>query len=86
MKKRMILPVFALMLGIAAAFGQPLSQLAFYLDDNGNGVQGAITNPANKTCSVQTGTQCYINVDGIDRPAHDTAADAVNNSGLMKWH
>jgi Family of unknown function (DUF6520) len=85
MKKKMILPLGALILGVSIAFTKPVAQTAFYLDYDETGKQCTITIPTNKDCLVQTGTQCFCTVDGYDVPAHDTKAHAENNSGLLKW-
>jgi hypothetical protein len=84
MKRKMILPLLAVLLAVASAFASmPLSQTAWF-NDGGTVGQDVITAPTNKTCATGRSIQCMIG----SLPAYDTQANAQNQvaTGLLKYN
>ncbi len=84
MKKKMILPLMAVMFALAGAFASaPLAQSGWFNDD-GEVEQGTITIPANKVCETGRNIQCMIGV----LPAYNTQSNAQSQipSGLLKYN
>lgn len=84
MKNKMLLPIVAVVFGVASAFAStPLTQMGWFNDDGEVG-QAAITDPTDKTCAVGRDIQCSIGV----LPAYETQSDAQtqNQSGLLKYN
>jgi len=84
MKRKMILPLLAIVFAVAGAVGSmPLSQIAWF-NDSGEVGQATITNPTDKTCAVGRTVQCKIGLLN----AYDTQNNATNqnSAGLMKYN
>ena len=85
MKKRMFLPLLALMFGLASAFTTiPVGQTAWYKDTSVNPPtvqQGTITTPQDtdaQPCDIGRTNMCQVS--GF--PAHSTSAGAATNNPL----
>lgn len=83
MKRKMILPLLAIVFAVASAFAsKPLLQSAWFNDD-GDAASGTITN-TNKECAVGRSIQCTIGTEfAYDSPEH---AEMEDPAGLLKYN
>jgi len=89
MKKRMILPLVAVLFALVGAFASTFTpQVAWFKPMIGVAQQGDIDSPGDIStedpCLVQPGVQCRINgLDAYDTEAH---ANAQDPAGLLKYN
>jgi hypothetical protein len=90
MKRKIVLPLLAVLLGVVAAFASVKTdpQIAWFKPVSGVADDGAIDDPVGVTednpCTTASGVQCKIN----GRNAYDTeqhANNAPNSLGLLKY-
>lgn len=85
MKRKMILPLLAVVFALASAFATaPLTQMAFYHVAPNTHASGAITTPPDKPCDVGRAVQCFIGTEVAYED--ELSADTQNNAGLLKYN
>jgi len=94
MKRKMILPLLAIVFAVASAFTTTLVPQQGWYDSNGptsgGGVQANITTPPNSepVCSTMAEAHlCKIFVGGVQKDAFDTKANAEANgaTGRLRY-
>jgi peroxiredoxin len=95
MKRKLFLPMFAIVFAAASAFASPFFVQKGWIDTNGattgGGVELNIVSPSGDTpvCSTSaTQHQCMVSFDGDVIPAYSSqdAAETANSAFLLKYN